>query len=93
MKSLATKVSVKGQDASRLELLVRIPYVFILCIVLSIFSCLAIIAWVVNIFSVLIRGLRSVQLTAFTAKYCDYRYKVTAYAMLVTDERPPLFPE
>jgi hypothetical protein len=88
----SVQVSVKPQaKVSRLEVIIRIPYGIILGIIGYILGIIASIIWVINIITCLILAKRV--LPNFMAALIKWYTQVAGYMMLVTDERPPLFPE
>ena len=92
MKTIQTTVKAP-QRASRKELLVRLVYWIPLAVVLWVLGVLWVFAWVINLGSVIIRGMRSASISSFIKRTIDYRYKMEAYYSFITDERPPILPE
>lgn len=80
-----------GGPANRVEVIIRIFYLMIVGIILYIFMIVAYILVIVNFFSCLILAKRIAP--GFLAKIVEQVTKVAAYAMYVTDDRPPLIPE
>jgi uncharacterized membrane protein len=86
------KIDVIPQKvASRLELLVRIPYAIILGIILYFLGLIVFVLFILNIVTILLVKQRVA--VEFIAAYIEQYAKVSAYLTLVTDERPPLLPE
>jgi len=86
------KIDVIPQKvASRLELLVRIPYAIILGIILYFLGLIVFVLFILNIVTILLEKQRVA--AEFIAAYIEQYAKVSAYLTLVTDERPPLLPE
>jgi len=78
------------EDASRLELFIRIVYGFILAIIADIWGSFAEIAAVIQWFYILIMGRRHGSLWRFIAGYMRYYFRLEGYISLLTDERPPI---
>ena len=76
-----------------MELIVRLLYTIPLAIVAYILMLLASVGFVLNWGSILVRGRRSVRVSAFLAMAFDYLFKAWNYAFGTTDERPPIIPE
>jgi hypothetical protein len=92
MQTIRTSVN-SAPEASRFELLVRLVYTIPLAIVTYILMLLSGLGWLLNWGSILIRGRRSVRVSAFLNLAFDYLFKSSAYAFGTTDERPPIIPE
>ncbi len=87
-------VEIKPEEkASRIELFIRLVYWIPIVIVAFVLGIISGIAWLVNIFTILILGKRILALTKFSAMQVAYQAKANSYFMLVTDERPPIMPE
>ena len=90
----SVKVEVMQQEkASRVELLVRLVYWIPLVIVQIFLGIIAMVAFFVSIFTILILGKRILGLTKFIGVYVAYKAKMDSYIWLATDERPPIIPE
>lgn len=92
MKTIQLKVSTPKRS-SRKELLVRLVYWIPLLIVFYILSLVGMVCWLVNLFSVIIRGRVSFSLAKIQQVAMDYDYKFRTYYSFLTDERPPIIPE
>ncbi|MEW5955769.1 MAG: DUF4389 domain-containing protein [Candidatus Micrarchaeota archaeon] len=90
VKTVQADISVQ-ENASRVELLVRLVYWIPLVIVQAVLGIIAVILWLVNILTVLILGKRVGM--DLVKKYWQYYAKMGAYYLLATDERPPIMPE
>ena len=80
------------QDASRLELLVRILYWILIGIVLWIYGMIAFICLFIQWFHILILGSRNEWLSNFARGYLEYLVDVMGYTYIMTDKRPEIFP-
>jgi hypothetical protein len=80
------------QDASRLELLVRILYWILIGIVLWIYGMIAFICLFIQWFHILILGSRNEWLSNFARGYLEYLVDVMSYTYIMTDKRPEIFP-
>jgi hypothetical protein len=92
-----TPVSLKQlftfeQNASRLELLIRIGYWIIIGIVLWVYGILAFICLFIQWFYILILGRRNEGLSNFARGYLEYLVHVMNYTYLMTDRRPDILP-
>ena len=81
------------QEASRLELFVRIIYSIIIGIILGIYSIVAGICQVLQWILILITGKRVEGLNNVIQGYVQYTIQVVRYITLLSDERPGLTPE
>lgn len=81
------------EKASRQELLVRLVYWIPMAIVYGFWSMANLVALVLNFFGILLFGKRIETLARWSAKAVKYLALFEAYMYLVTDERPPLWPE
>ncbi len=82
--------SVYEENASRLELFIRIVYGFVLGLIASIWGFFAEIAAAIQWFYILILGKRHGSLWEFIAGYIRFYYRLEGYMSLLTDERPPI---
>jgi len=82
-----------ASKAPRVELLVRIIYAIIYFIASIIIGILCGIAWVLQLFVILITGTRNKTLHDVLFFCVKYLYNFHAYLSFVTDERPPVIPE
>jgi hypothetical protein len=80
------------QNASRLELLIRIGYWIIIGIVLWVYGILAFICLFIQWFYILILGRRNEGLSNFAGGYLEYLVHVMNYTYLMTDRRPDILP-
>ena len=80
------------QNASRLELLIRIGYWIIIGIVLWVYGILAFICLFIQWFYILILGRRNEGLSNFARGYLEYLVHVMNYTYLMTDRRPDILP-
>jgi len=88
------KVTVASdENASRMELLVRIFWSFIVGLVLGILGMIAGIALIVEWLHILFVGKRHPGLQKFVNAYAVALTQLKFYCFLATDERPPFFPE
>ena len=92
MKSVMADVKFLPK-ATRVELLVRIVWGIVAGIVLAIFSIVAGILWIVQILHILVYARRHKGMQAFIKSVVVQRFKLEAYLLLLTDERPPIVPE
>lgn len=92
MQSVELKVNV-AEKASRVELLVRLVYWIPLVIVGFVLGVLAGISWVITLVTVLVLGKRYASLTNLMKMDLVYKTNMSAYYMLLTDERPPIMPQ
>lgn len=92
MKTVDAKVSFNPK-APRTELLVRIVWAIAAGIVLFLFNIVAGILWVIQILYILVFGGRHKGMQSFIKTVVIQRYRLEAYLMLLTDERPPIIPE
>ena len=80
------------EEASRIELFIRIIYAFILSIVIGIYGFVAGLCILIQFFVVLILGRRSKGLSDFIKGYLEYYVHVSGYVYFMTDERPGILP-
>lgn len=82
------------EKASRVEVIVRILYFAIFCIIGGIFGGIVMyILWPLNLLLLLLLGKRILGLTKFIGAFIKYATQYYAYLMGTTDERPPIVPE
>lgn len=90
----SVKVTVKSAEkASRLELLIRFIWGFIVAIILGVIGIFVAIAWIVQWLHILLLGKRQGALNKFITAYEVAKTQLNFYMVLATDERPPLVPE
>jgi hypothetical protein len=87
-----TQLFVYEQEASRMELLIRILYWILIGIVLWVYGMIAFICLFVQWFHVLILGSRNEWLSNFAKGYLEYQVNVMGYTYIMTDKRPDIFP-
>jgi len=92
MKTVDAKISFLPR-ARRTELLVRIVWGIVAGIVLFIFSFVAGILWIIQILHILIYARRHKGMQSFIKTVLVQRFRLSAYILLLTDERPPIIPE
>ena len=80
------------EDASRLELLIRLLYIIPLYIVMAILAFIAGVAWFVQILHALATGKKHKTLWDAVALYTRYAVNMIYYTLMQTDERPPIMP-
>ncbi len=78
------------ESSSRAELFIRIVYAFILNIIAEIWGVVAEFALIFQFFYVLIYGKKHRGAFDFIGGYLRFYFNVTAYTLLITDERPPI---
>ena len=78
------------ESANRIELLIRIVYVFILEIITDIWGIVAGVAQLFQFFYVLIYAKKHQSAFNFIASYFRFVFRVMTYSYLITDERPPI---
>jgi len=81
-----------SDNASRLELFVRIVWSIPTLVVLYVFSIVAGICLVIQWFIILITGKRNMELNQVNSAFLAYCVKFDAYVYMVTDERSPIIP-
>jgi hypothetical protein len=81
------------RDASRLELLVRIPYWIGIGIVMYLYSYILMGAMILQFGTILIAGRRSEIINRCISGYLEYYVNVIGYMLTTTDERPNVIPE
>jgi len=82
-----------NENASRLELFIRIIYGFLIAIVLAIYGFIANLCMFVQWIHILILGRRNIGLHNVIQGYLEYMVHVQAYINFTTDERPDIMPE
>jgi hypothetical protein len=92
MKSVSANVAFNPR-ASRVELLVRIVWAILAGLVLWIFALIAGIVWIIQILHILIYARRHKGMQSFVKSVMIQSFRLSAYIMLLTDERPPIIPE
>jgi len=80
------------QNASRLELLIRIAYWIIIGIVAWVYGFIAFICLFVQWFHILILGRRNQALSDIAKGYLEYMVHVMSYMYIMTDRRPDILP-
>jgi len=80
------------QNASRLELLIRIAYWIIIGIVAWVYGIIAFICLFVQWFHILILGRRNQALSDIAKAYLEYMVHVMSYMYIMTDRRPDILP-
>lgn len=80
------------EEASRVELIVRIFYSIPIFIVAFIFLLLSRFVLALQWLCILFTGERSEGLNSFIQSFVEYIIQVISYLSLVTDERPDIFP-
>lgn len=92
MKTVRMDVTY-GERASRLELIIRFLWCIPLYIVATILGIVGMICFCLQWLYILFLGKRHRTLHEWIVKYLGYAYKMVAYALLATEERPPIAPE
>jgi hypothetical protein len=92
MKTISENITYK-RKASRLELLVRIFWVFTAGIVLIFYGILVVLSFIVQWFYILILGKRHKIFHTIIKTLVVQKFRLSAYACLLTDERPPIIPK
>ena len=86
-----TKIDIKyTEKASRLELLIRLVLMFVYGIIAEIWGIFVLVAWILQWFHILFMGRRHKSLENFMKGFWRYWTRVVAYALRLTDERPPI---
>jgi hypothetical protein len=80
------------QNASRLELLIRIAYWIIIGIVAWVYGIIAFICLFVQWFHILVLGRRNQALSDIARGYLEYMVHVMSYMYIMTDRRPDILP-
>ena len=80
------------QEASRLELLIRILYWILIGIVLWVYGIIAFICLFIQWFHILVMGSRNEWLSNIARGYLEYLVDVMSYTYIMTDKRPEIFP-
>jgi hypothetical protein len=80
------------QNASRIELLIRIVYWILIGIVAAIYGILTFICLFIQWFYILILGQRHEALSNFAKGYLEYMVHVMSYTNIMTDTRPAIMP-
>jgi hypothetical protein len=81
------------EDASRLELIIRIFYTIVLKIVAFFYGILASMCISIQWILILILGKRIEDINSIIIGYIKYRIQYTSYTHLITDERPGINPK
>lgn len=79
------------KKASRIELLIRIPYMIILYFVRLLYRSFIIFFLIAQLFFIIVKGERNKTINRIIKLFLLYDMKATAYLFLITDERPRLF--
>ncbi len=79
------------KKTSRLELLIRIPYMIILYFIRTLYRGFIIFFLAAQIIHVIFKGEKNYYLGKAISLFIVYDMKATAYLFLLTDERPRLF--
>jgi len=87
---IKVKIKTMEEKASRIELLIRIVYGFVLGIIASIWGMLAFITLIIHWFYILVCGKKEESLWKFYLEYLRFFSKVRGYIYMLTDERPPI---
>ncbi|MBI5228781.1 DUF4389 domain-containing protein [Candidatus Micrarchaeota archaeon] len=82
-----------GESASRVELFVRFLYAIVGGIVLWVLSIVSGVCWILQFLIVLITAKRNQTLDNVLRMYFKYSTRLSAYLLILTEERPPLIPE
>jgi len=91
MADFPAKVAINYEEhGSRVELIVRIIYGFILAIIAGIWGIFVCIAVIVQWFHILFTGRKNKDLWEFTASYFRFYMRFFAYCHILTDQRPPI---
>jgi hypothetical protein len=80
------------QDASRLELLIRILYWILIGIVLWVYGMITFVCLFIQWFHILILGSRNKWLSDVSRGYLEYLVDVMSYTYIMTDRRPEILP-
>ena len=81
------------EHSSRVELFIRIIYIFVLGIIIEAWGIVAGLAQLFQFFYVLIYAKKHLGAFDFMAGFFRFYFNVTAYTYLLTDERPPITSE
>jgi hypothetical protein len=92
MRTVAAKISFNPR-AARTELIVRIIWGIVASIVLFVFSFVASIVWIIQILHILVYARRHKGMQGFIKTVAIQQFRLSAYLLLLTDERPPIIPE
>ena len=87
-----TQLFTYEQDASRMELLIRILYWILIGIVLWVYGMIAFICLSIQWVHIQILGSRNEWLSNFAKGYLEYLVAMMGYAYIMTDECPDIFP-
>ena len=87
-----TQLFTYVNEASRLELLIRIVYWILIGIVACVYGIIATICLIIQWFYVLIFGRRHEGLSNFAKGYLEYLVHVMSYTYIMTDKRPNILP-
>ena len=80
------------QDASRLELLIRILYWILIGIVLWVYGIIVFICLFIQWFHILILGSRNEWLSNVAKGYLEYLMDAMSYMYIMTDKSPEIVP-
>lgn len=78
------------EKASRLELLIRIPYGIFIGIIQWAWGIAAAICGLIQWFYILVTGRRHRGLWDFVVQFTRFSVRATAYFTMLTDKRPPV---
>lgn len=81
------------EPSSRIELFIRIIYLFVLGIIIEAWGIVTSLALIFQFFYVLIYAKKHQGAFEFMAGFFRFYFNVTAYTYLLTDERPPITSE
>jgi DNA-directed RNA polymerase subunit RPC12/RpoP len=81
------------ENASRVELIVRIFYSIVLLIVLSLYGIVSGICYYIQWILILILGKRFESINNIIVGYIKYNIQILSYVNLITDERPGIGPK
>jgi hypothetical protein len=93
MESVKLEIKKMEEKASRLELFMRIIWMIPTYIVIVLFGIAVSICWPLQGLVILITGKRNGMLDSVLRKYFKYNTQISAYIILITDERNPIIPE
>ena len=87
-------LNVYSENSKRADMLIRIPYAFILLAVFAVlYSTVLPVLWAIQIIHILLLGKRHPTLHRLLKTTVLYGSRANYYTFLLTDERPPLIPE
>ena len=93
MKTVKTHMEY-SHESSRVGLLIRVVYAFILLAIFAIlYSTVLPILWVIQIVHILILGKRSEPIHRLLKTVVLYGSRANYYTFLLIDEKPPIIPE